>query len=93
MIESRCGIRCGQCEYREQTHCAGCVHIDRPFWADSCPVKSCCEKKQLEYCGCCADFPCELLEQFSYDKEQGDNGLRIEQCRIWARENVEGNDR
>jgi hypothetical protein len=24
-----------------------------------------------------------LLKQFAYDKEQGDDGKRIEQCRKW----------
>ena len=90
MIESRCGILCGECEYRDKMSCGGCVHIDKPFWAeslcggDSCPVKSCCEGKGLEHCGTCSDFPCDLLGQFAYDKEQGDDGKRIEQCRKWA---------
>jgi len=46
---------------------------NEPFWGDSCPVKSCCEGKGLEHCGKCSDFPCELLSQFAYDKEQGDD--------------------
>ena len=41
--ESRCGLLCSECAYREQMNCAGCVHIQKPFWGDSCPVKSCCE--------------------------------------------------
>lgn len=84
MVESRCGILCGACEYRDKMHCGGCVHIDKPFWGDACPVKSCCESKGLEHCGTCRDFPCDLLGQFAYDKEQGDEGKRIEQCRDWA---------
>jgi hypothetical protein len=36
----------------------------------------------------CGDFPCDLLNQFAYDKEQGDDGKRIEQCRKWAAANV-----
>ena len=52
MVESRCGILCGECGYREQMNCGG--------------------------------FPCDLLNMFAYDKEQGDNGKRIEQCRKWA---------
>ena len=39
MIESRCGILCSECTYREQMNCEGCVHIQKPFWGDSCPVK------------------------------------------------------
>ena len=84
MVESRCGILCGECEYREKMNCGGCVHIEKPFWGDSCPVKSCCESKTLQHCGLCADFPCDLLNQFAYDKEQGDDGKRIEQCRKWS---------
>ena len=88
-IESRCGILCSECTYREEMNCKGCVNIDKPFWAESlcgensCPVKDCCEGKKLEHCGQCADFPCDLLNQFAYDKEQGDDGKRIEQCRKW----------
>ena len=84
MIESRCGLLCSECEYREQMNCAGCVNIAKPFWGECCPVKSCCESKGNEHCGECPDFPCEKLQQFAYDKEQGDDGKRIEQCRMWC---------
>ena len=84
MIESRCGILCSECEYKEQVNCKGCVNIDKPFWGDRCEVKSCCEDKGFLYCGKCDNFPCDLLNQFSYDKEQGDDGKRIEQCKKWA---------
>lgn len=84
MAESRCGILCGKCEYRDKVNCGGCVLIDKPFWGDTCPVKSCCESKSLEHCGKCKGFPCDLLSQFAYDKEQGDDGKRIRQCRTWA---------
>ena len=88
MIESRCGIVCTECEYSRKMNCGGCVHIEKPFWGDTCPVKHCCESKGLLHCGACGDFPCNLLNQFAYDKEQGDNGQRIEQCREWAVVNV-----
>lgn len=83
MIESRCGILCSKCEYRETMGCKGCITIDKPFWGDSCPVKSCCEEKEKSHCGECKDFVCSVLHNFAYDKEQGDNGLRIEQCKKW----------
>ncbi|WP_418668236.1 DUF3795 domain-containing protein [Allofournierella sp.] len=83
MIESRCGILCSECEYREQMHCQGCPAIGKPFWGEACPVKACCEGKQHQHCGQCAGFPCELLHGFAYDEQQGDNGRRIEQCRQW----------
>ena len=83
MFESRCGILCGQCSFREQMDCRGCVHIEKPFWGERCPLKTCCESRSHEHCGQCADFPCDQLCQFAYDKEQGDGGKRIEQCRNW----------
>ena len=84
MIESRCGLLCGECAYREQTGCKGCVKMEKPFWGERCPVKSCCEAKGCGHCGLCNDFPCGLLNQFAYDEKQGDHGKRIEQCRAWA---------
>ncbi len=84
MIESRCGILCSECEYKESMGCLGCLLIDNPFWGE-CPVKKCVEDKQLTHCGECENFPCELLNSFSYDKEQGDNGKRIVQCKMWAK--------
>ena len=88
MVESRCGILCGGCTYREQMGCAGCVNIQKPFWGDSCPVKSCCEEKDHIHCGQCGSFPCGLLNQFAYDEKQGDGGKRIDQCRTWKETKV-----
>ena len=85
MIESRCGILCCKCEYRDGMNCGGCVNIKKPFWGDSCPVKDCCEAKEHEHCGLCQAFPCDLLKEFAYDAEQGDGGKRIETCRMWAK--------
>jgi len=64
-------------------NCEGCIAIDKPFWGDFCPVKSCCEGRGLEHCGQCTEFPCSLLNEFAYDKKQGDGGKRIEICRLW----------
>nr|WP_167956642.1 DUF3795 domain-containing protein [Anaerosporobacter faecicola] len=82
MIESRCGIVCSKCEYRDQFSCKGCVNIEKPMWGE-CKIKKCCESKKITHCGLCEKFPCEDLITFSYDKEQGDHGARIEQCRCW----------
>lgn len=84
MIESRCGILCSECDYREQMNCKMCINIEKPFWGEQCPLKACCEEKGHPHCGLCPEFPCELLNQFSYDKEQGDDGKRIMQCEVWS---------
>ena len=85
MVESRCGILCSECSYREQMDCKGCTVIEKPFWGDSCPLKQCSETKKHAHCGQCQDFPCDLLNQFAYDKEQGDDGKRIAQCKCWTK--------
>lgn len=83
MIESRCGLLCGQCAYRENPGCTGCTQMEKPFWGDSCPVKCCCEGKGLAHCGQCGEFPCALLHRFAYEMEQSDQGERIRQCERW----------
>lgn len=83
MIESRCGVLCSQCDFRKQMKCKGCAAMDKPFWADKCPVKSCCEEKGKEHCGECNNFVCKTLHTFAYDMEQSDNGARIVQCKKW----------
>ena len=83
MIESRCGILCSACSFKKDGICSGCFQIQKPFWGDACPVKDCCESKKQEHCGTCKEFPCDLLNKFAYDESQGDNGLRIEQCKKW----------
>lgn len=85
MIESRCGILCSKCSYKKEVSCNGCTNISNPFWGE-CSVKMCCESKDLDNCGPCSEFPCNMLNAFSYDKEQGDNGKRINQCKIWSSE-------
>ena len=84
--ESRCGLLCSQCSFRESMGCKGCVQIDKPFWGESCPVKGCCEGRLLPPCGMCGSFP--SLEGFAYDPQQGDNGARLEQCMAWAKEDL-----
>jgi hypothetical protein len=87
MIESRCGIECSKCDYKDQMNCLGCVSIEKPFWDQKvgCPIKNCCESKEMEHCGYCSNFPCELLKSFAYDKEQGDDGKRIKKCQEWCK--------
>lgn len=79
-------IDCSECKLMKEKVCNGCINIKKPFWADTCSVKECCESKKLECCGKCEKFACNLLESFAYDKENGDNGLRIENCKKWSAE-------
>ena len=85
MVESRCGILCGSCTYREETGCTGCTKTENPFWGE-CAVKKCCEGRRLLHCGQCGEFPCARLRQFAYDAKWGNDGACIRQCECWRME-------
>jgi len=87
-IETRCGLICEACSYKEENGCRGCIAtMGNPFHGE-CPVAQCAQKRGLVHCGQCADMPCELLSQYSCDPVHGDNppGARIETCRKWKAE-------
>ncbi|MCM1235657.1 MAG: DUF3795 domain-containing protein [Butyrivibrio sp.] len=50
---------------------------------EPCPVAACVIKRGISFCGACDEFPCRLLNDYSYDAEHGDTppGARIEACR------------
>ena len=85
-IDSRCGLHCTGCEYKESCNCGGCIETDGHPFHGECPVAVCCQEKGIVHCGECAEFPCNLLKQYSCDPEHGDTpaGARIEQCKKWA---------
>ena len=89
MIESRCGLICSECAYREPFKCGGCAATNgRPFHG-LCKIAACCQTKGYEHCGQCPELPCDALYAYSYlDKEHGDNppGARIENLRRWMKE-------
>lgn len=82
MVESRCGLLCSNCKFFAEDKCKGCTEIANPFWGE-CKVKGCCEEKSQEHCGKCTQFPCEQLHEFAYAEQEGDNGIRLDQCKIW----------
>ena len=86
MIETRCGMKCSECKYRDVMKCPGCLKMKKPYWGKRCPIKDCCEGQGLENCGFCPNFPCKELHEFAYDPLTGSEGDRIDQCRDWATE-------
>lgn len=78
-ITSRCGIDCGACPFKASHGCEGCIRIQDPFWGH-CAIKACAERDGLDHCGQCDAFPCDTLEAFAHDPEQGDEGERIRRC-------------
>lgn len=90
MIDSRCGLHCTGCKYKETCGCGGCIETNGHPFHGECPVAVCCQDKGIVHCGECVDIPCELLMQYSCDPEHGDTpqGARIEQCKRWYAEFV-----
>ena len=88
MIDTRCGLCCETCEYREKFNCQGCIATQGHPFHGECPVAICCQQKGLCHCGQCSELPCGLLTQYSNDPVHGDTpaGARIEVCRRWRDE-------
>ena len=86
-VQSRCGLLCKWCTYRNSHGCGGCVETNGNPFHGECPVAKCCQEKGYTHCGECADMPCEQLRQYSCDDaDHGDNppGARLEICKAWA---------
>ncbi len=86
MAESRCGLLCSECKWREIMKCEGCLKIKKPFWGPKCAIKDCCEGKEKAHCGQCQQFPCKQLHEFAFDPATQNEGDRIERLEEWARE-------
>ena len=81
LIESFCGLKCTECEFKTENTCKGCaVSGGNPFHG-TCELADCAISKKKNFCGECEQFPCEILKKHSFDGKYGDNGARIENCR------------
>ncbi len=50
----------------EDIHCSGCKGDRSEHWSPDCWILQCCvDKKGLEFCYECDDFPCEKLERWA----------------------------
>ena len=88
-IDTRCGLCCKGCEYKESHSCGGCIETNGEPFHGKCHIAACCQVKGLLHCGECAVIPCAALYAYSYlDPEHGDKpqGARVEVCRRWAAE-------
>ncbi len=90
MVDSRCGLSCTGCAWRESCGCGGCIEtMGNPFHG-KCPIAICCQEKGYTHCGECVLIPCDRLTSYSYlDPDHGDvpQGKRVEVCRRWAAQN------
>lgn len=86
-VQSRCGLLCGWCTYKDSCGCKGCIAQNgKPTWGE-CDVAICCQNKGYNHCGECSEVPCENLRGLSYGEDEHNDkpeGARIEVCKAWA---------
>jgi hypothetical protein len=89
MVDSRCGLLCSKCSYKEPCNCGGCIKTNGHPFHGECPIAICCQAKGYSHCGQCSVMPCEQLYNYSCDGgEHSDNppGARLVILRGWAEE-------
>ena len=92
-----CRLYSGPCEYFEN-HCQGCGYVKgRPFWTaqmelEACPLYDCClNKKRLEHCGLCDEFPCDIFTELrdpSLSEEAAKKALYARQNELAKRKQI-----
>jgi ribosomal protein L40E len=48
----------------QEMECAGCRSDRRTGYCRTCKMVQCAAEKGIDFCGACADYPCEELKQF-----------------------------
>ena len=47
----------------EEIYCEGCTAEGRHFkWCMDCPIRSCCDEKNIDNCAFCDDYICDNLQ-------------------------------
>ena len=96
-LTAACGVYCGNCEHLVNK-CQGCGNVQgKPFWTtqfgvEICPLYGCCvNRKQLEHCGLCDEFPCELFNSLrdpSLSDEEAEKVLQERQKNLSLRKEI-----
>ena len=62
---SACGLNCGLCpryHTNGSSKCPGCAGVGFSLVHPSCGVLSCCQRKEMEYCFLCEEYPCKKYD-------------------------------
>ena len=51
LIDTRCGLSCVNCVFRERTGCGGCIATKGHPFHGECSVAICCQNKGFLHCG------------------------------------------
>jgi hypothetical protein len=69
-LASICGRICTACNAYQQGTCCGCTPGSSTARHGECPVLACCTTvRQLEHCGLCLDFPCQVFVSHAPPRE------------------------
>jgi multimeric flavodoxin WrbA len=74
-VDSRCGLHCTGCEYKESHGCGGCIETNGHPFHGECPVAKCCQDKGFTHCGECPDIPEKCSETDC--KKVDENGFHL----------------
>lgn len=65
-----CGLACGACDIKRED-CDGCQSNSPRQWSGDCKIRPCCrQRKKLDNCSACSDFPCAIITAFEHDQYQ-----------------------
>ena len=69
-VITACGESCTACPKKLDGRCPGCIEADGrvPEWAGSgrCRIHACARDHHVQFCGLCAEFPCEKLPEMIF---------------------------
>ncbi len=92
-----CGVFCGACPSFNRGTCLGCASENCEQKRTSkwgCRIRKCCyEEKRLDFCGYCAQFPCDQLKKklinphpgetkFNYRHEVPENMTKLKELGV-----------
>lgn len=61
-----------------EQNCKGCKAIQGTVFWGKCDIYTCCKESELEHCGRCLSFPCDMLQEWAVSE----NPERIENLKI-----------
>ena len=66
---SRCGINCDTCKYKIENGCSGCKITESEECWGMCYIHKCCKTKNVNNCGECLLFPCDMIDKWAESKK------------------------
>lgn len=75
-----CGVDCAVCTDYQTKKCPGCRESEWPG-GELCMPMACCGRKDILFCGQCAEFSCPDMQAF-YEESEGHRQAYLRMRRI-----------